>query len=275
MQANTTLAIGVTKAPVKNRPFYARVAALGWGLVVLSGLVGVVTSMASGDLGENMIFAVIFVVVGTLAVAAAWSARRWTLIVSAVLSLLLLALVVPFALFILSHPESATEFVPVVLMLAGGFLTIVGSVVALVQVWRRTAHPHATDTERVALAFVLGLVAMAALFSVILTLTSRTSVSAEARVGATSMQVRNFAFSPQNLQAKGGDRVRVIVRNDDTSLHTFTLPAVGLDVAIPPGAERAIEFTAPARGIYQWYCIPHSQPNGNSRDGMVGALFVQ
>lgn len=275
MLGNTALEMNVTADSRNIRPFYARVAALGFGLIALSGLVGVVTSIASGDMVENMIFAVVFVVVGLLAAAAAWSARRWGLIVAAVLSLALLALVVPFALFILSHPESATEFVPVVLMLAGGALALVGSVVALVRSWRRTAYSDATGAERVALATVLGTVAMAALFSVILTLTSRTSIPAEARVGAASMQTKNFAFSPQSLQAKGNDRVRVIVRNDDTSLHTFTLPAVGFDVAIPPGAERVIEFNAPAKGIYQWYCIPHSQPNGSTREGMVGTLFVQ
>ena len=38
---------------------------------------------------------------------------------------------------------------------------------------------------------------------------------------------------------------------------------------------KVIEFTAPAAGSYQWFCIPHSSVNGATRQGMVGTLQVQ
>jgi plastocyanin len=89
------------------------------------------------------------------------------------------------------------------------------------------------------------------------------------------MQIKSFAFSPQTWQAKAGEQIRIIAKNDDTTLHTFTFPAGGVDVAIPPGSERLIEFRAPAADIYQWYCIPHSSDNGGTHTGMVGTLIVK
>ena len=69
--------------------------------------------------------------------------------------------------------------------------------------------------------------------------------------------------------------MRLVVKNDDPALHTFTLPEAGVDVSIPPGSEKLVEFKAPAAGSYLWYCIPHSDAGPIGRTGMVGVLVVQ
>lgn len=271
---STAVQMSETAARTQARSFYTRVAALGFGLIALSGVVALIASVATGNTGGDAVFALVFLVVGLLVAGAAWTSRGWALILAAVLSLALLALVGPFALFILAHPESATEFVPVVLMLAGAVLGLVGSLIALVQSRRRLSRTRATGTERLALGTVLGVLALAVVLSLALTVTARTTVSAAARTGATSIQVKNFVFSPSTAQAHAGDPVRVVVRNDDTTLHTFTLAAAGVDVAIPPGSERLVEFKLPAAGVYQWYCVPHSAVDGGIRTGMTGTLVV-
>lgn len=53
-------------------------------------------------------------------------------------------------------------------------------------------------------------------------------------------------------------------------LHTFTLVEAGIDVAIPAGAERLVEFEAPATGTYTWYCVRHSGMTEAGRQGRWG-----
>lgn len=272
---NSALEMQSMTVPRRSRPFYARVAALGFGLIALTGLIGLMTALAVGDTGESLIFSVVFVIVGLLVALALWTSGTWARVLGIVLSLLLFALVVPFASFPLSHPESATEFVPIIIMIIGALLGLVGAVVALIQSRRGTPRDRATSAERTGLATLMGILAMAALFSVVLTLTSRTPITAEARVGAASMQIANFAFSPATWQAHPGDTVRMVIKNDDNSMHTFTLPAAGVDVAIPPGAEKIVEFKVPAAGIYLWYCIPHSAESDGIRNGMTGTLVAE
>ncbi|MGE5264808.1 MAG: cupredoxin domain-containing protein, partial [Acidobacteriota bacterium] len=149
------------------------------------------------------------------------------------------------------------------------------SVVALVQGRRGMLRESATSTERSVLGIALGAVALAVLLSLVLTATSRTTVSAQAKTGAAVVDMKNYSFAPNSMQAKAGDTVRVVIKNDDTTLHTFTLPQAGVDVTVAPGSEKVVEFKAPAAGVYQWYCTPHSNANGATREGMVGTLQVQ
>lgn len=271
----TTLSTNETAKPRRVRSFYTRVAALGFGLIALAGLVGLVVGIVTASGMENLTFGLLFLVVGALVTGAVWTGRGWALVLAGVLSLALLALLGPFALFGLAHPESATEFVPVVLILTGASLGLIGAVVALIQARRRTVREQATGPERLALATLISAIALAALVSVVLTAMSRTAVPVEARAGAGSMHIKNFVFAPQTYQATAGETVRVVIKNDDASLHTFTLPAAGVDVSVPPGSEKLIEFKSPAAGVYRFFCVPHSEDKDGVREGMVGTLAVE
>lgn len=272
---NTAIQMNATAAAKRVPSFYARVTALGFGLVALTGVVILILGPAGGGAGEELGFALAFIIVGLLVAGAVWRLGRWALVLAAVLSLALLGLVGPFSLFSLSHPESATDFIPVVLMLAGALLGLIGSAVALMQGRRGTLRESATSTERSVLGIALGAVALAVLLSMVLTATGRTTVSAQAKTGAAAVQMKNYMFAPNSVQVKAGDSVRVVVKNDDSTLHTFTLPQAGVDVTVAPGSEKVVEFKAPAAGVYQWYCTPHSNSNGATREGMVGILQVQ
>ncbi len=275
MTTTTKASLDLPMTATDVRSFYARVSALGFGLIALTGLVVLVFGLLDGNLSDNAGFGIVFAVVGLLVGGLVWRFGRWALILSALLAFALLGLVGPFSLFNLSHPESAADFIPIVLALAGALLGFVGSIVAIVQWRRKTARADGTGTERLAVGGLLGVVAAAILLSVVLTLTSHTTVSAQVKASATSVQIKNFAFAPNALHVKAGDTVRLVVKNDDQTLHTFTLPEAGVNVSVPPGSEKLIEFKAPAAGSYQWYCIPHSSADGAARTGMVGMLQAQ
>ena len=264
----------LASTPSGPRPVYTRLAALGFGLIALTALVYLAFGSLAGDTGA-LAFIVVIALIALLVAGALLRFGAWAQVLAALLSFLLLALVVPFSTFDLLHPESAGDFIPILFLVAGAVFGFVGSMVGLVQRRRHTLRTTATRVESLALKATLGAIVVLAVFSLVLTAASRTTVSAASKAGAIGVEQRDARFTPDHIEVKAGDSVRVVVRNDDSMLHTFTLEAAHVDVSVPPGAERLIEFKAPPPGTYQWYCIPHSDPGPNGRTGMVGSLVVQ
>jgi plastocyanin len=256
------------------RPFYKRVAALGYILIALTGIISTLVGLINGNT-EEISFTLPILVIGLLLAGAIWRFGTWALVVGGILALLVLVLLVPFSTFTLSHPESASEFIPLVLLVAGALLAVVGAVVLIVQGRRHTLRMTATPNEAMALKVFLGVVAVLILASLVMTMTTPRTVSADTRAGATVIDQKNFSFSPSAWTVKSGETVRFVVRNGDSTLHSFTLDDAKVNVAIPPGTERLIEFKAPAAGSYVFYCIPHSDASTGMRTGMTGVLVVQ
>jgi plastocyanin len=198
---------------------------------------------------------------------------RWGFILPLLLVLGLFALLGPMLPFMLAHPEAGLEFIIMALFTVGAVLAIVGSVASIGQWLRRSGRPGATRGQRFALQGILALTLILVLASLLVTTLARTSLAAGERAGATPIAIKDFAFG-EPLTVDAGQTVRLAVRNDDTALHTFTFDEAGIDVSIPAGAERLIEFTAPAAGSYTFYCIPHSGASPEGRQGMVGTLTV-
>ncbi len=95
------------------------------------------------------------------------------------------------------------------------------------------------------------------------------SAPAPAADGALLLRADNLAFSQSTLTV-AGDSVSLTLSNDDLFWHTFTIDDLGIDVAVPVGARRSIEFQADP-GRYTFYCkIP-----GHPEAGMVGLLVVE
>lgn len=203
----------LNRTPTIGRGFYVRVGALGYGLIAVAGVVTLGLSLASGDGGFTLIFGLVFIMIGSLMASAVWRGGRVALIVAAVLSFLLLALLGPYSLFTLSHPESAPDFIPMMLTLVGALLGFIGSVVALVQARRRMSRTSASSAERFALGTLLGAVALVAALSGLLTVTDRAVIPAEAKAGALTVELKNFEFAPNILHVKAGDRVRLAIKN--------------------------------------------------------------
>jgi plastocyanin len=272
--ATTQTMLESTASP--SRPFYTRLAALGFGLIALMALLylGFALLGVHSDTAE-VVFVSVILVIGLLIAGALLRFGAWAQVLAGLLALALFLLVVPFSIFDLQHPESAGDFVPIVLLIVGSVFGLVGSVVSLIQRWRHTLRVRATPAEALAVKAILAALALLALVSLGLTAVSRTSLSAESKANAVSVEITSFDFNPNRVVVKTGETVRLVVTNNDPTLHTFTLPKAGVDVSVPPGSEKLVEFKAPAPGEYRWYCIPHSDPGPNGRTGMVGLLVVQ
>lgn len=271
---SATLPRSVPLSLFDRKPFFTLFAAIGFALLISAGLLMLFMAVLAGDVAEAGPFALFFLVPGLLGLFLSWKVGRWGFILPVLLVLALLIMFAPFLPFSLAHPEGGPEFIMVTLFLVGALMAVIGGGVSLVQWRRRSAQAGATQAQRLALQIILGLTLLLTLLSLALTALARTSLPADLRAGATAMDIKDFAFSLDPLQVAPGDTVRLAVRNDDATLHTFTLPEAGVDVAIPPGAERLIEFQAPAAGTYTWYCVPHSSTTGAGRKGMVGKLLV-
>ncbi len=257
-----------------SQPFDTRVAALGFTLIALTGVVALAVAVIGNSVGDAWDFTLTFMVVGVLVTVALLRFGAWAQVLAAVLSFLALASVLPFTTRILMNPEDGADFIPLMFLLFGAVLGFAGSVAGLVQRRRHTQRITATPTELIGLKAVLFALAVLVISSLVLTVAARTPLSADAKANSITLDVKSFTFSPDQLRVKAGSAVKLVVKNDDSTTHTFTLDAVGVDVSLPPGTERVIEFQAPAAGTYQWYCAPHSDPGPNGRTGMVGSLIV-
>lgn len=82
------------------------------------------------------------------------------------------------------------------------------------------------------------------------------------------MTTAQLAFDPDSFVVEDGE-ITVSVTNNDPFWHTFTIDELGVDLAVPVRAQRAVTFDAPP-GNYPFYCrIPgHEVP-------MTGTLGVR
>jgi plastocyanin len=92
-----------------------------------------------------------------------------------------------------------------------------------------------------------------------------THESAVAQPGDIEITTENIEFSHQHINADAGE-ITVFVENKDTTLHTFTIEELGVDLQIPSNSAERITFDAPP-GTYDFECSPH-------RDVMKGTLEV-
>jgi heme/copper-type cytochrome/quinol oxidase subunit 2 len=69
------------------------------------------------------------------------------------------------------------------------------------------------------------------------------------------------AFTPTDITAVAGQKIIVTVYNYDTGMHSFTAPALGLNVMIPGARQNGVpavktfSFTVKKAGSYKWLCV--------------------
>jgi plastocyanin len=66
------------------------------------------------------------------------------------------------------------------------------------------------------------------------------------------LTTENMKFSQNELFSESG-QVSLHLANEDLWWHTFTIDELGVDLKVPMGAEREVEFSAPP-GTYRYYC---------------------
>lgn len=272
--------MSIIKNPPKTlfdrKPFFTLLTVSGFSLMLLAAVLFAVLGALMSDIAEFAPFLLIFFIPSILGILLPWLVGRWAVIVPVVLALALLALLAPMLPYALAHPEAGLEFVAITWLALGAVVGVAGGVASLVQWRRRTARPGATRAQRQTLAILLTLPALLAVIGFGTWLAARTTLTPAERGDAVGVNMRDSTYSLAELPVQTGATVRLAVSNQDAGAHTFTLPEAGVDVFIPPGAERLVEFQAPAAaGAYTWFCIPHVAQTENGPEGMTGTLRVE
>ena len=114
------------------------------------------------------------------------------------------------------------------------------------------------------------MVAVLVVVSAVVTLAARDTVAAADRAGATEVLMKTTEFRTAQLDAKAGETLRLVLKNDDLYIHTFTIDDLGIDVTIGPRGEKALSLLSPPNtGTFEYKCtIP-------GHEDMTGTLTVR
>lgn len=170
--------------------------------------------------------------------------------------------------FGIGHFGSVADFAPALFALIG---SVAATTFATADLADRAGAPVPRWTSHSAAGLIAaGTLAVALTgVSAIATVAARESVSADARAGAMELAMRDITFAPATIDGAAGEDVRIVVKNDDLIVHTFTLMEAGVDVEIGAGSERLVSFTAPPSGTYTFICdVP-------GHEAMTGTLAVE
>ncbi len=81
------------------------------------------------------------------------------------------------------------------------------------------------------------------------------------------MTLKDQTFEPHQVHGNAGQQV-IIELEADGNDHTFTVPAIGLDIKVPAKGKVTASFVMPTEGIFPFYCKIHGSPTS----GMHGQL---
>ncbi|RHW39081.1 cupredoxin domain-containing protein [Neobacillus notoginsengisoli] len=119
----------------------------------------------------------------------------------------------------------------------------------------------------------------AVLFALILAITTAGPLSAFAEIVITTqpiesretvgVELRDDFFNPKVINLRQGRTTKVVLKNNGTKEHTFTVQKLGIDAVVPAGQEKTITVKANQPGTYELICRYHFQ------EGMVGTVIVK
>ncbi len=91
-----------------------------------------------------------------------------------------------------------------------------------------------------------------------------------AEASAQTVTAFDIYFEPKAVTIPANTDVTFTLPNDGVSAHDFSIDALGISVALPPGETQTVVVNAPP-GTYEYYCnVP-----GHKEAGMVGTLIAE
>ena len=246
---------GATLSETTGRPFYLRLAIGGLLTIVVTMVVLGIVQLASSDT-SNLPFLIINIVVVLIVGGLIWRFGSWALVLGAIAGLLATGLLYgPFLILSTGSINSVFDFGVAVVTTVASITALVGSVVAFVQLRRGTARAEATAVERNALRGVAAVVVVLVVMSAVVTLAARDTVEEADRVGAIEVLMKTTEFKTAQLDAKAGETLRIVLKNDDLYIHTFTIKELRVDVTVGPRGEKAVSLSLPKKGTFEYKCI--------------------
>ena len=79
----------------------------------------------------------------------------------------------------------------------------------------------------------------------------------------------NTEFVPTELSIQAGQNAKIVVKNRDFGVHTFTIEDLDIDIMVVGGAEKLVSLAVPSAETYQYAC------EIEGHDDMKGTLTVQ
>ena len=262
MSQNAGTAAEGVGAGARNSPENRRPRGFGWRRLQVAAAFGVVAALLVPMLIQ-VSFEPFIVAMAAPFVLGLLLILRWPRVGAAwlgVSSLAVLLFSAPFLAEALIHPESLADFVPLV---AFAVAALVGTIAAIPS-FRQRSEPDVVSRPARALAVVAGAMVVAAAVVAIVAFAGIKSVPA--RGGDIRVITEDLEFLPADINTDGGN-VSVHVTNRDSTRHTFTIDALGVDLNIPPGSTQRDSFAADP-GTYRFYCRPHAPD-------MEGELIVR
>ncbi len=252
----------------KSIPFYKRLTITG--LLIEALLMLIIFALVVATTGEPEIAFIfdIFVILSVVVAWLLWKFGTWTSIVGAVWAVLsLLAAAAAFLPGFL-YPNSLFDFglgLPIIVSL---ILAVVGSIVVIVQQRRGAARATSTVGERRVLLATTVVVAVLVVMSGVLHIAGRSTLSAGEKADAIEVRMKNVEFEPTTLRIAAGRQAKIVVRNSDLPVHTFTIKDLDIDETVLAGAEKLISLTSLSAVEYEYTCeVP-------GHESMKGTLIV-
>lgn len=262
----------ITPEPTtEGRPRWSWLAALGLTLAAMGPLLMLVGGVLWGlEIAEEVPFFGVTAAIGLLGAFLVTRFGTWARFLG-IVAAILIAMSLFWTAFGLFTPNSFFDFVPGLLVIPGALIAIVACIASIVAGRRGHRSLAPVGGERRGMRIVLGVVVLLTVLSAALTFAGRSSVDADEAELAVTMS--DFAFAEGSYEVDGG--TRIVVRNDDPFLHTFTIDELGIDEAMSPGSEVLVDIPAEA-GSYVVYCRPHTQdPEDPSGDDMAADFTVR
>ncbi|MDE3133644.1 MAG: cupredoxin domain-containing protein [Acidobacteriota bacterium] len=76
------------------------------------------------------------------------------------------------------------------------------------------------------------------------------------------------AFSVNNFEVRAGQPVKLVIDNTDSSPHSITSPAAGVNIVVRPGMH-TYTLLVQRSGVFQWYCNYPCDPYAMMHDGYM------
>jgi hypothetical protein len=174
-----------------------------------------------------------------------------------------------WTIFGVAVPGSFFDFVPGLLVLPGAIIAIVGCVAALRA--RRDPAVASSDKESRVIRTIVTVVGVLAVLSAILTFVGKETV--DESDAQTTVVLKDFEYDQPEYVFPAGSKV--LVRNDDPYLHTFTIEELDIDEALSPGSEILVTIPEDASGEHIVFCRPHTEdPEDPGEDDMASKADI-
>ena len=218
---------------------------------------------------SDIYYALIFGLPALIAGLVIWKFRRWGLLFGIVAGIVGLLAVSEGADIYLTTPSSFFDFGVTLFALAGVAIVLLASLIGSIQYFRKQVG-DAPGRVPAVVKGVGGVLAVLALVSIVLTVLQIDDVPASEAQGATVITAEKAKWDINRIDAPAGQPVRILVKNTDPIMHTFTIDDLDMDIRIGPWTEKLIVIENLEPRIYGFICrIP-----GHEKD-MTGAIVVE